>query len=91
VIKILALITKPSYRITFRITLFANYIEEIMQVEGVYFFIHSFTFGIRNKVKAMQGTKTHRTLMLYSDKLKKNDINPAMKPTITISPLQPII
>ena len=39
----------------------------------------------------MQGTKTHRTLMLCPDKSKKNDMNPAMQPTITINPLQPII
>jgi len=60
-------------------------------LEENYFLIQSFTFGIRNKAKAMQGIKTHRTLMLYPDKLKKNDINPAMKTTTTINPLQPII
>jgi len=39
----------------------------------------------------MQGIKTHRTLILYPDKLKKNDMNTATKPTTMINPLQPII
>ena len=43
-------------------------------MEKNYFLIQSFTFGIRNKVKAIQGIKIHRTLMSYPDKLKKNDI-----------------
>ena len=60
-------------------------------LEENYFLIQSFTFGIRNKIKAIQGIKTHRTLMLYPDKLKKNDMNTATKLTITINPLQPII
>ena len=87
VIKNLALMKKSQYRIALSV----NYIEKIIQIVEIYFFIHSFTFGIRNKAKAMQGIKTHRTLMLYPDKLKKNDINPAMKTTTTINPLQPII
>ena len=76
---------------TYGMALPVNYIEKMMWIVEIYFFIHSFTFGIRNKAKAMQGIKTHRTLMLYPDKLKKNDINPAMKTTTTINPLQPII
>ena len=62
-----------------------------MWMEENYFLIQSLTFGIRNKIKAMQGIKTHRTLMSYPDKLKKNDINSATKPTMIINPLQPII
>ena len=76
---------------TYGMALPVNYIEKMMWIVEIYFFIHSFTFGTRNKAKAMQGTKTHRTLMLYPDKSKKNDMNPAMQPTITINPLQPII
>ena len=76
---------------TYRMALSVNYIEKMMWIVEIYFFIHFFTFGTRNKAKAMQGIKTHRTLMLYPDKLKKNDINPAMKTTTTINPLQPII
>jgi len=60
-------------------------------LEENYFLIQSFTFGTRNKIKAMQGIKTHRTLILYPDKLKKNDMNAATKPTTMINPLQPII
>jgi len=60
-------------------------------LEKNYFLIQYFTFGIRNKIKAMQGIKIHRTLMSYPDKLKKNDINLATKPTMMIKQLQPII
>ncbi len=42
-----------------------------MWVGENYFLIQSLTFGIRNKVKAIQGIKIHRTLMSYPDKLKK--------------------
>ena len=76
---------------TYGMALPVNYIEKMMWIVEIYFFIHSFTFGTRNKAKAMQGIKTHRAFMLYPDKLKKNDINPATKPTTTINPLQPII
>ena len=62
-----------------------------MWVGENYFLIQSLTFGIRNKVKAIQGIKIHRTLMSYPDKLKKNDINLATKPTTMIKQLQPII
>ena len=76
---------------TYGMALPVNYIEKMMWIVEIYFFIHSFAFGTRNKAKAMQGIKTHRALMSYPDKLKKNDMNSATKPTITIHPLQPII
>jgi len=53
-----------------------------------YFLIHSVTLGIRNKANAIQGIKIHRTLMLYPDRLKKNAISEATKPTIAIKVLQ---
>jgi hypothetical protein len=53
--------------------------------------IHSVTLGIRNKANAIQGIKIHRTLMLYPDRLKKNAISEATKPTIAIKVLQPRI
>jgi hypothetical protein len=49
------------------------------------------TLGIKNKVKARKGIRTHHVLILYPDTLKKNDINPARKLTININPLQPMI
>jgi len=56
-----------------------------------YFLIHSFTLGVRNKANAIQGIKIHRILMLYPDRLKKNVISEATKPTMAIKALQPRI
>jgi len=56
-----------------------------------YLFIHSFNFGIRNKVKAAHGIRTHRVLMLYPDWLKKKDMITAIEPIVMIKRLQAII
>ena len=78
-------------RLSYKMALYLIRLRKQCGLKENYFLIQSFTFGTRNRVKAMQGIKTHRTLMSYPDKLKKNDINLATKPTVTINPLQPII